>query len=272
MAPFGLLHYFLFFSAIFLAKNVASFRPALVHSHRRSVQPVTRGLQAINGESQKGKASPASSNFIGFTTNAGKYVPSGLSPDEYEKIKAEEAEKIAKMDFAAWGPRFKRTGTPEGDWMVKPTLWIRGFQDGKQNGQAMTNEEWGRRQTRHRQWASIKSVGKSFLFAYILLDIFFLSSNALRSPSTTRKVMASILARNEVLLAIKQHVLASLALNKVHCLKLSLAAIATPILQKYQEIAQRRWLWSKRRLFGTPLLACVALVCAWSTISLRFLK
>jgi len=34
---------------------------------------------------------------------------------------------MSKMDFATWGPRFKKTEMPDGNWMVSPKLWTRGF-------------------------------------------------------------------------------------------------------------------------------------------------
>lgn len=57
----------------------------------------------------------------------GPYIPSGLSEDEYKTIKQKEEETRRKMNFGAWGPRFKQTEVPDGDWMVMPRLWTNGF-------------------------------------------------------------------------------------------------------------------------------------------------
>lgn len=55
------------------------------------------------------------------------YVPDGLTPEQYAKIKKEELDKKKKMDYGAWGPRFSKSGRPDGDWMVIPSLWTSGF-------------------------------------------------------------------------------------------------------------------------------------------------
>lgn len=270
---------------VYWTQAVVSFQTTTIttttSSNRRisSFRSVSVPLRAINGERRKGDGAPspventrANQNFIGLTTNGGKYVPDGLTPEQYEDIKTKEAEKIAKMDFAAWGPRFKRTAAPDGDWMVKPGLWIRGFQAGvtTNNGNAPLSEgEWERREARKRQFATLRSVATSFLFAYALLDILFLSSASIRSTSTSKRVITTIMAKNGILQALKQHVLASLVVSKVQILKVLLAAVATPSVLKYREIAQRRWLWSKRRQFGAPLLASVAFVATWSSVALR---
>jgi len=55
------------------------------------------------------------------------YVPSGLTRDQYEKIKADELQRKEKMDFGAWGPRFNRSESPPpGDWFTMPQLWTNG--------------------------------------------------------------------------------------------------------------------------------------------------
>jgi hypothetical protein len=58
---------------------------------------------------------------------SGPYVPSGLTAEEYQELKEKEAEKMRKMDFGAWGPRFKRSDRPDGDWLLQPALWKMGF-------------------------------------------------------------------------------------------------------------------------------------------------
>lgn len=55
------------------------------------------------------------------------YVPDGLTSEQYIRIKQEEIARKASMDYGAWGPRFKRTNTPGGDWMIMPQLWTHGF-------------------------------------------------------------------------------------------------------------------------------------------------
>lgn len=56
------------------------------------------------------------------------YVPDGMTEEEYGKIKADELAKIRKMDYGAWGPRFKRVdGDPDSNWFNLPSLWTGGY-------------------------------------------------------------------------------------------------------------------------------------------------
>jgi len=56
------------------------------------------------------------------------YVPDGLSEEEYQQIKSEEYRKQQKMQYGAWGPRFKQVdGDPDNNWFNLPSLWTAGF-------------------------------------------------------------------------------------------------------------------------------------------------
>jgi hypothetical protein len=62
------------------------------------------------------------------------YVPDGLTPEEYAQIKKREQQELASKDFGAFGPRFKKSSRPQGDWFLAPTLWTSGFQLSEING------------------------------------------------------------------------------------------------------------------------------------------
>lgn len=62
-----------------------------------------------------------------FPAAGSSYIPSGLTEKEWNEIKQKERNDIKKKDFGAWGPRFARSERPDGDWMVMPSLWTRGF-------------------------------------------------------------------------------------------------------------------------------------------------
>lgn len=68
------------------------------------------------------------------------YVPDGLTPEEYHKIRQKEQQEHAKKDFGAWGPRFRpQAGPPTGDFMVIPTsLWTTGQVDRTRRGRRTT--------------------------------------------------------------------------------------------------------------------------------------
>jgi hypothetical protein len=72
----------------------------------------------------------------------GNYVPSGLSAEEYEKLKQAEEAHQKSMNYGLWGPRFQPSEVPDGDWMVMPHLWTRGAVDVEASkGRGMEEEQ-----------------------------------------------------------------------------------------------------------------------------------
>jgi hypothetical protein len=73
-----------------------------------------------------------SDDFSALFSTTPSYVPSGMTPDEYQSLKNAEAQRISKLRFGAWGPKFMwKTSSaanrpPDGDWMVMPRLWTHG--------------------------------------------------------------------------------------------------------------------------------------------------
>ncbi|CAB9528446.1 expressed unknown protein [Seminavis robusta] len=197
-------------------------------------------------------------NYIGFNTDQNTpYVPSGMSPEQYAQIKKTEAAKAASMDFGAWGPRFKQTAAPGGDWMVNTNLWVKGFQQ-QRDVALLSQDDVERQETRQRQWNAVKSTLPSLFLAYLMVDILLISLASVRS--TQQVVWSVLLAQQGILQAARQHT--TVVFGKLHVLvlKLSLTAVATPFLHKYRDIANRRWLWSPRKIVATPLLAAGAML------------
>lgn len=63
-----------------------------------------------------------------FSNRRGSYVPYGLTPEEYAAIKKKEKKESDNLNYAAWGPRFRRDeSAPEGNWMTNSALWTKGF-------------------------------------------------------------------------------------------------------------------------------------------------
>ena len=209
-------------------------------------------------------------------------MPSGLSPEQYEQIKRDEAAKTRKMDFGAWGPRFQKSDAPpEGDWMVQTNLWVRGFvaqttTNGNGNDIATKNNndngEDAQRQ-RTQQLASLRTTLGSMLLVYSVLEIAFLS---LSTPSAFAK---SLSAGPGNILESLRHPLVAMTKRcaglKMNALKMSLAAaklavsgIAAPLfVNKYREIANRRWFWSRRKVVGLPLAAAVGILAVRMVLS-----
>jgi len=59
--------------------------------------------------------------------NSKPYVPDGLNDKEWTAIKRREAEELRRKDFGAYGPIWSRQLRPDGDWMLTPSLWTRGY-------------------------------------------------------------------------------------------------------------------------------------------------
>ena len=76
-----------------------------------------------------------------FPEKGSSYVPSGLTKEQYEKMKKEEQAAQKNMNFAMWGPKFQQSDRPNGDWMVQPSLWTGGFNANKSNKNSQLNDQ-----------------------------------------------------------------------------------------------------------------------------------
>ena len=103
---------------------------------KSNIEPIISDVRS-NGRIQIAAVRPGEELF---PEKGSSYVPSGLSREEYEKIKKDERKKQEKMNFGMWGPRFQQTGTPTGDWMVQPGLWTMGFRANEKNSLAPGDE------------------------------------------------------------------------------------------------------------------------------------
>lgn len=100
-----------------------------------TVQTILIGRTVKTGKMTATK--DGSDSFLpGFPWN-GPYIPDGLSKEEYQRLKQEESERVSRMNYGAWGPRFRRTSTPEGDWMLDRQLWITGQSIGGKNDRSI---------------------------------------------------------------------------------------------------------------------------------------
>ena len=124
-------------------------------------------------------------DMSGLFPGDGPYVPSGMSAEEYKKLKLKESEALKKMNFGAWGPRFKQTDVPDGDWMVMPNLWTsgtitnrpgqtsNGFNTVIGSGNQNNNITIIKRLLRQPQYIMtfLRQNGPGLLLTYIMLDL-----------------------------------------------------------------------------------------------------
>lgn len=163
------------------------------------------------------------------------------------------------MDFGAWGPRFKKSAAPDGDWMVQTGLWVRGFQSNPAaataNGRPVTEKEMAQQENKRRQLTAARTALTSFVLVYTALNILGLSLERIVSANLRGKLFASTLVKEGILQTVRQQFLTGVSLSKLQLLKLLVAGFTTPLISQYREIANRRWLWSSRKILGAPILA-----------------
>jgi len=187
------------------------------------------------------------------------YVPAGLTPEQYQKIKQEEQKELRKKNFGAWGPRFNRSVRPEGDWMVLPSLWTNGFQTAQSGKHGTTNNN--------------KPLSTLLITRMILLLSEYIPSLAVSTILWTTLFSAATITRRSraATLSKMAHYILSQTLLCVRNMKtttrLSLLAIvvfsAIPIQKFVIEKLNRKWLWSPRRSVVTSFFACLLSLGIW---------
>jgi hypothetical protein len=212
------------------------------------------------------------------------YVPSGMSQAEYSAIRKIETEREQKMNYGGWGPRFRRTDRPDGDWMTIPNLWTFGRIDNnsKRNNDNVDGENNGARHSIRRRIQSLAQThGTSFLLGYVLVDSLYAGyalwkfkqiqdSIILRKTrglayavfslilttlgtfaglSSKLQILTPPVARNMIKSTIRGPARATLI--KINALKIAVAMLQIPLWNGLMERANRRWLWSKNRFAMT---------------------
>jgi hypothetical protein len=202
-----------------------------------------------------GQRRPNKASRSGLFSGKEPYIPSGLSAAEYKAIKDEEKAKLAKMNFGAWGPRFKRSEVPIGDWMVIPSLWTNGvdvrtrptIRGGIKSVDGVIS----------RLWTFGKQFGPGFFMAYIVMDMSSTAVSLCRASQLTLQRAIGIVAK---LTLMNRRPLLEPIIWKMLGVKIIGVSIFTPLANAYLERVNRRKLWSKRRTIlvttsaGTGLL------------------
>jgi hypothetical protein len=208
----------------------------------------------------KGGKEPNISPGYQFFQGDGSYVPSGMSREDYTKLRKDEIEKEGRMNYGAWGPRFKRTGIPEGDWMIMPNLWTAGRVDRSSSRSGNNNEmvETPSRPIR-ALFRVFKTYSATWFLVYLLLGCLQIGFCLWKFREEHMNPYAIFLL--EAILLRKQ--LSRLMMIKVETIKLLLSLSLAPFVNNAVERLNRRFLWSKRRISLTTLVFTVGLVGLW---------
>lgn len=196
-----------------------------------------------------------------FPQKGSSYVPSGLSEIEYAKIKDKEKKNAAKKNFGMWGPRFKQTVTPGGDWMVQPGLWSMGFQSNRDPNSVPSQSKMSKE---IQTWVKFtKKHSMAFFTVYALTQLIQIALVQLRTVFTKSLPLRAMLLPTTVM----KMAVGNCGDWKVLFTKISTALfLACPVEIFVMERLNRRKLWSRRRsLFNIVGLAIFCLI-AWDGI------
>jgi hypothetical protein len=193
------------------------------------------------------------------------YTPDGLTAAQYNKILKKEKAVLAKKDFGAFGPRFLKAARPRGDWLLMKGLWTNGFQANSVAGGADGGGN-GRPPKRAHVERLVRTYGPSFLLAYVFLDSSLRAVTMWRASQVTVR-SATFMATRFLLFKQEQIQNSVLLVWQMQVLKLALAgALTFPMKRGVMERANRRWLWSPRRLLFAGTGAAISFLLLWGLL------
>ena len=191
----------------------------------------------------------------------GPYVPSGLSTEEYAKIKKKEADRLKKLNYGAWGPRFKRSDVPDGDWMVMPSLWTNGFNAQPRGSSLSTNEGIS-------SYIALAATVLRNMLPALLLSLIFIET---MTTAFAMSRSSNLTARQALLTVLKVPSLTQLSLHfssilKKASLKLAAIALVAPVMGSVLERVNRKRLWSNRKTIGVCVGVSLGSLSLWVLI------
>jgi len=184
----------------------------------------------------------------------GPYIPSGLSAEQYARIKKEEDDKRKKMDFAAWGPRFKRSEAPIGDWMVMPSLWTNGFKNRSLQPPASSSWKSFVPDSQGNGGNFVQKISVAILVGFILLDTIMTGLVICRTANLTLRQAALLILRAQPFFSLGSSVASMIKLQAV---KVVVSALFAPLMARLLGAMNRTREWSSRRIIGTSIGASV---------------
>jgi hypothetical protein len=251
---------------------VPSSRPEFTLISSISALPAIRQKRktnGVNGNDSGDSNSNANKNPPGyqFFQGDGSYVPNGMSREEYGRIRKDELEREKKMNYGAWGPRFKRTGVPGGDWMIMPNLWTAGQVNrpsSSRNGGGVDGMDGNDSRPLGmivRAWGKYSA---AFILMYLLLDcvqVMLCMWKCMEEHMNPRRALFFIA---ETLIFKKQ--LSRLTVMKAETIKLLVSIVTAPLVNEAMERLNRSNLWSKRRMTCMTLASAVGFVVLWRVV------
>lgn len=278
-------------------QQAISWYPTLIHApfgwHGGTKSTKRRHAHKNNNDKDDKKINVPGYDFF---QGDGPYVPSGLSRQGYEKIRKKEAANQAKMNYGAWGPRFKQTGVPDGDWMVMPALWTLGaVRDNNDNNNSRAggnnvgsnaNPGGGIRRFLSNTVRFAKANAAGFFLGYLLVDTLTSCYFMYKIQELTWKKMAFVIVHTILWNVKKQHhhhyhpihsATSSSSgghsvtlLIQVYAIKVVVATVLTPFVNWVLERQNRRRLWTKGKTVALTVMLNAALLFLWGFILSSF--
>lgn len=214
-------------------------------------------------QSMKGKGEQKVIGTELFPEAGSSYVPYGLSPEEYARIKKTEAESRKQKNYGQWGPSFAKSERPDGDWMVLPSLWTNGFTS---SGATSEKMKYGDpKEDKHNNISTSKSMLPVQLLSFVMIDL--LSTAAYL---TNKKIVPSVLVLviSMFKLPIKPQISIK-AFALLNVVKIASAFLLSFPLQELNKRCTRQFNWFNRRTIGVGLMSTLIMI---STIYVKKLQ
>lgn len=190
----------------------------------------------------------------------GGYVPDGLSPEEYAKIKREEAVRTKSMNFGKFGPRFLKSNRPQGDWFLMPSLWTAGFDLNRRYMSSDDNDEETSlfKRIKHflQQW------WPAMLLSYLAIDIGIAMEASLRAAEMKPRQLIGTFIK-VFIWAKRQNMW--LVWWKAQSTKCALTLVLMFPMQKYIiDYAESKFQWTRRRTVIISSSVMIGASLGWS--------
>lgn len=237
--------------------------PSLSQRTRRILKfPLSAEKRQPRDNNQRNNKSVSLSNPLASTSSSSSYVPSGLTAEEYQAIRDAEVAARAKKDYGRWGPRFSSDGgPPPGNWFSMPQLWTTGAVTMANPSNLNPEQSW-RRRLPHRLWKlAVVDNAAGFLLSVAMVMSWTLAAawkylELPASPSLLRP-LAMWSALGQFLTLAWGLGLAGFQSAKLWRKSLPFAVVLlslTPLSQRYLNVMQERWNWSKSRTWWTTIM------------------
>ena len=190
------------------------------------------------------------------------YVPDGLSPEEYSKIKKEEAARLKSKDYGRFGPRFLKASRPGGDWFLNQSLWTGGFDS---NRRMSNNNNDGNESLFVRIKRFFQQWWPAMFLSYLVIDVGMTMEAASRTAQMKPRQLISMFIK-VFIWAKRQNMW--LVWWKAQTVKCALTLALTNPVQKYLDYAETKWKWSRRRTVVATSSVMIGGSLAWSLLLL----